>query len=435
MVRGIVAGGIAALVAAMLVACGGGRAVPDSTAPVPVTPGLAVATTAPTTSHPDPTPAAAPTATAARPQPTVTPTAAATPATEPTPATIATPAPLPTQDPSPEPTPTRTPEAEPAVPFAPLALGEPGALPAGTALYYVEHRCEGSWNTYRVVAPAGSADLVVDRPAAAVAELPGLGGAWIDGSESGRTLATLQCDHGHCLTLNGPSEDAVASLWVSTDGGETWERWGEVPPEAWVSEVAEGDVALYMWTDRGPRLWWFRSGEEVPPPQGLSRPFLVMWRGSAGGRVPVWSDHPHSTFVSSGRRLATPPGGDGATGGPEWWPAAGLPDGSLLWRQGGVRFATTSEDGEVLGAYAWTPSQNGPGKTLRFVDHVEGELFVGYLSGVGPCGYGSVTVLVDLGTRTVHPVPTVDAALAGIERSGFLGVLSLSLARPDPGEP
>ena len=390
MVRRIVAGGVAALVAAMLVACGGGRAGTDSPPPVPATPGLAVATTAPTASDPDPTSTVAPAPTATRPQPTMTPTAAATPMTRPTPATIPVPAPLPTAHPPPEPTPTQTPEAEPAVHFAPLALGEPRALPAGTALYYMEHRCESAWNTYRVVAPPGAAALVVDRPAAGIPELPGLGSVWIGASASGRTLASLECDQGYCLTIDGPSEDAVASLWVSTDGGETWERWGEVPPAAGISEVAEGDVALYIPGNQGPRLRWFRSGEEVAPPQGLSRPFLVMWRGGVDGRVPLWAGRPYPTFVTSGHRLATPPGGDGANGGSTWWPAVDLPDGSLLWTQSDVRFATTSEGGEVLGAYSWAPpkddpalSKDDPKRTLQFVDHLGGELFVGLLGGGG----------------------------------------------------
>ena len=78
-------------------------------------------------------------------------------------------------------------------------------------------------------------------------------------------------------------------------------------------------------------------------------------------------------------------------------------------------------------------SKDDPKRTLQFVDHLGGELFVGLLGGGRVCGERSVTVLVDLGTRTVHPVSGIDAALAGIDRSGFLGFFGLRFARPDPG--
>ena len=58
-----------------------------------------------------------------------------------------------------------------------------------------------------------------------------------------------------------------------------------------------------------------------------------------------------------------------------------------------------SDQGEIVGAYSW----DGP-RSLVLIGHVEGQLFAGFL-GTWTCGHGVDTVLVDLGSRSLHTSP------------------------------
>ena len=411
-----------------LAAACGGESVPPSTGQAHQSPTA--------TESPEPSPTATPTAASSV---TATPTPVPTPT--PSPAATATHSPEPTPAPAPEPTATPTPP--PATEYLPLTMGEPRALPVGTALYYQEHLCEGPWDTHRVIARADSEGLLVDRPLAFFDERPG--DALLYGqSASGRTLAVVACERGICMSIDGPDENAIAALWVSGDGGGTWGRWGEapVPYEARISAVTGSDVAfasLQTGEDQEgeplPRAWWFRSGEQLTPPEGLDSPYMAAWRVSGDGLNPVWSDrprwsdNPNTSFVdAAGGLLGKPPGGEVTASGSFWWPTVSLPGGTLLWstHRGYPpiepdRFFTINEQGVILGAYSWEDP-----KPLELIDHLGGELFVGLL-GIDACGPMRATVLVDLETRSVHEVVGLDEAFPGTR-----GLLGLFAARPAP---
>ena len=272
--------------------------------------------------------------------------------------------------------------ARPAVDYEPLTMGEPRPLPAGTAVYYLQHHCEGAWDTHRVVANPDAGTLVVDRPLAFFDTRPDRSVATVLAgvSESGRTLAARECERGVCPSMYQGSEDAMYALWVSGDAGATWERWGEMAVEVGILAVAEDDVAVFLPASgaggeaaAGGRAWWYRSGEELPFPQGAGSAEIAMWRPSEAGLTPVWVDRSEGAFLdASGERLATPPPADAAAAEAVWWPVAGLPGGSLLWSAspGSHRapeepdlFVTMDEQGEVTGAYSWEDPQR-----IRLVD-------------------------------------------------------------------
>ncbi len=404
---------------------------------------------APGPAHQSPTATESP-----EPSPTATPTAASTVTATPTPVPTPTPSPAATATHSPEPTPapapepTATPTPPPATEYLPLTMGEPRALPAGMALYYLEHHCEGAWDTHRVIAQADAAQFRVDRPLSFFDEQshPGADVVVYGVSASGQTLAALRCERGFCWTIDGPDGHAVSALWVSEDGGETWETWetwGEVPvvgASVQILAVTDDDVALFArkvssGQEELRRAWWFRSGEQLTPPEGLDSPYMAAWRVSGDGLNPVWSDrprwsdNPNTSFVdASGGLLGKPPGGEVTASGSFWWPTVSLPGGTLLWstHRGYPpiepdRFFTINEQGVILGAYSWEDP-----KPLELIDHLGGELFVGLL-GIDACGPMRATVLVDLETRSVHEVVGLDEAFPGTR-----GLLGLFAARPAP---
>lgn len=332
--------------------------------------------------------------------------------------------------------------AWPAIEYTPLTMGEPRELPAGTALYYWQHRCEGAWDTHRVVARADSDSLLTDRPQAFFDDR--LDRALINAvSASGRTLAALGCEHGVCFSINGADEDAVTSLWVSGDGGKTWDRWGEVPPDTQVSAVTEDDVALVNFGSRfdAPQIWWFRSGREVEPPEEFDLGYVAAWRQSGDGLTPVWanrlswSNNSQWAFAdNSGERLTILPPNDMATPDSVWWPTVSLADGSLLWSIGRWNlskeqdlFTHTDERGSILGAYSW----EGP-DFLWLVDHLGGQLVAGLL-GSPACGSTRATVLVDLQAQSVHPITIAgpDDALQMVQGHSPPFLLFAARAAPD----
>lgn len=306
--------------------------------------------------------------------------------------------------------------AQPPTEYRPLTLSDPLPLPPGMALYLRGYAsCHGpEWWSRAVATPAG--ELLFDNPLALLPDRSGersLGGV----SASGQTLAAVLCERGVCISLDGASEDAVEALWVSDDGGGAWERWGDAPSNhRAISVVTDDDVAFALLDDPQPRAWWFRSGEALTPPEGLLTPRIWGWRDGRDGPEPLWADIEGTALVSaSGAPLPRPQ---------NFHIVAGLPDGSIFWRStyahedtlGRDLFLRTSDQGEELGAYAW----GGP-IPLVLVDHVEEQLFVGFL-GTHACKDSVRTVLVDFSSRTVHAIPGLDDA----------EVLIVVAARPAP---
>ena len=326
---------------------------------------------------PVPTGTATPT-TVATPVATLSPTATATP----------TPTPAPTTTPSPTATTSPTPSATPSpAEYTPLTMGEPRPLPAGSTLYFREAgSCHGPvWWTRAIATGAG--ELVWDNP---FAKLPPIntdnrgldnwGPQLAHVSASGQTLVARVCERGACMAFDRVDENAVEALWGSTDAGETWERWGD-DPEGGIWDGSETDVAF---RDAEGRLKGLRSGEEWTPPEREDR---------RSPRASGWGDGWKATSRLASRVWSKV---DDRLGDDEREP------GQL------DLFLHFSDPDAVPGAYSW----GGEGsyeshRPLRLVDHLEGELFVGFL-GSQACGDVTKTVLVDFSSGTVHMVPGLE---------------------------
>ena len=395
-------------------ACGG-EPIPPAPGPAHQTPAAAAATA---TASPEPTAVATPTSPATPP-----------PTASPSPSPVATPTPSPTVTATParEPTTTPSPAAtESAIEYTPLTMGEPQVLPAGTALYYEEHYCEGVFNTHRVTA-APSGELVFDRPLAFFDDRDGRV-LLLGVSADGQTVAARHCEQaGPCGGMDRPDPRAEWAVWASGDGGRAWERWGGgipaavSPPKYFLDVlVTDQDVTVNFSGEGGRELSWFRSGEALEPPEGLDSPLAIVgWRTVEGSPEPLWSAVGATVVAASGDRLPEPPA--------RFNFVMTLPDGSMLWKaigDGGPfshRFVRMDDEGLLAGAWSLDGS-------LRVVDHLERDVFVGE-RGPGGCGPSATTVLVDLGAGTVHEVLGLHESL---HDNPDTGVLTLFAARPAP---
>ena len=293
--------------------------------------------------------------------------------------------------------------ARPVIHYAPLTLAEPRPQPADIAIYYGAHGGEGVWDVYKTV-PSGDGEAVaVARPWAFFDERPG----YVDGfgvDPRGQTLAALKCSRGTCAGLDGPSEDAQLVLWVSLDTGATWDEWGELQQYTWIVAVTGNDVALEQWVGaEAYRTFWFRSGDEVAPPQGHEVDWFEGWFPDAAGTLsPLWRLRGEATsyVTATGRTLPVP-----ATGDNRVWSPILLSDG-ILWSQlelgGPSLFVVADEAGAVRDAYAWIDLRRPLGLSTRLDDHR-------FLGELGPWGDwpGTTKVLVDFATGTVHPLSEV----------------------------
>ena len=298
------------------------EATPTSSAP-PAPPPTAAASpqleASPTTS---PTPTATSTTSPAA-SPTATATSKPSLAASPTPTATSTPRPTPSRSPpaagTPAPERTPTPTQEPVgIESTPLTLGAPRELPTGWALYYGDHHCEGVYDAFRVADTRDGDTLGVERPWAFFDEQPGYTYSF-SVSRGGQTLAVLACERGVCESgHSSPSEDALLALWVSRDDGLVWERQGEAPQGAWISAVAEDDVALQVRTsdqDERPefRAWWFHAEHEVAASSGIHPAIVIGWYEDAGELRPIWRRLAQPGYaVDSGRPLTSPLGSSGA---------------------------------------------------------------------------------------------------------------------------
>ena len=325
--------------------------------------------------------------------------------------------------------------------FSPLTLVAPRQLPAGWALYYGDHHCEGVYDAFRVVRAPDGGTVGVERPWGFFDERPGYTDSF-EVSPSGETLAVLACEQGFCESRHtSPSEDALLALWVSRDGGQTWNREGETPQRTLIWAVSDEDVALArpaydpeQWPEY--RAWWFHSGREVMIPEELGRGYVVGLYETEVGLEPIWKRDSEPVYVlASGTPLTQPLADHSGGADVEWWLTTVLPDGSLLWsliewgkgRGNSDLFAITDQAGAVRDMYSWEDAR----KPLLIIDHLHADLFVAAF-GVNICGDMRETVLVDLGTRSVHPI-TGGLGEARRQNSPFGGGLLLGV-RPAPGK-
>ena len=377
---------MAALVAALLAACGGEPSVPA----------------------PTPTPVA-----------TLTPTVAPTPSVTPVRSPVATPTPTPTPTPSPSVTPSPTP---PAIDYLPLAMGEPRALPAGLALFFGRTSCwqcgpGGFADILRVVFDAEAGAFRADRPLASFdggGPSPPLSSFAV--SRSGREMAVAVCGTGVCAWASGTSgPDARMHFWFSRDGGGSWEEVGVALPGSFILDVTAEDVLVWElneWYDRS--RWDYLDDEEwaelLAPlaPLGVtpSTPWRYRLRWLGSGEEFTTEDGsaalPYRGWKDGQPDLATPPG----PGGLEWYMRDAHPDGVVAWRgwNGDASLlAIADAQGAVQGVYGlpsggqWSMSFVAENLLVRGVDRPPVEEAFDEPP-------DTEVELLDLTTLSVHPI-------------------------------
>lgn len=319
---------MAALLAALLAACGGDG--PSGTAPTP-------------TSTPAAQPSALASATATAPPPAATQTVAPTPSPTATPTVAPTPAPTPTATPTPLAVPTPTASAVP-VEYLPLTVGEPRELPDGLALFFGRYSCWQCGGAYvdflRVVFDAEARAFRVDRPLAFFDEV-GLPESFAV-SRSGREMAVAVCGGGVCSWPPfGISEpDGAMHVWFSRDGGGSWEEAGMALPASFILAVTAEDVLVWELNEWQDRSGWnhLDDGEWADflaplAPLGVTPStswlYRLRWLGSGEEFTSekddtVWS---YLGWQDGAPDLAQPP----ALGGLRWHGVDVHPDGAVAW--------------------------------------------------------------------------------------------------------
>ena len=406
---------------------------------------VATATPAPaTTPSATPEPTLAPTLTSSP-----TPAATSTPSPTPSPTPAPTPAPSPTPSPTPTPTstPSPTPEPTPAphgIEFTPITRGEPRPLPAGIALYYWVYPCTGCdgapLDLRRIVFDEAAGGLHQDRPLASFDGVNDHEGHLYNPvrsfgmSESGQTLAVAICHVGYCEVepVGGawlPSADAELRLWVSHDGGRTWEDWGELLPQTRIAEVTDDDVLVRTYNIWQTREDWDELTDEEWE-QMLERLATLGLDEREGWRYRL-------RWVRSGETYSPLPEPMPPSVGAVNWNRTDMRlDGVVAWAagtRGGYVIALANADGSVRRAYAST-------------DDLEGRLFIVENVLVRPTGVllrgnfqreVATLEIIDLTSATLHEVeglalpPGLDPEAGGSQHEYYY----LITARPAPAGP
>ena len=297
------------------------------------------------------------------------------------------------------------------IPLQPLTLGGDTALPGGLVVYYNVGgygKGGGPGRLYRAYRDAAG-QLHVDPLGPDVANGPI---TWQALDAEHGLLALEVCVKGMCASgENVAREDSEARLFTSTDGGITWTDSGVIPDDTFVYAIAPGEIVVCTCRPGEPeRYWHFPSGETISPPVRGAYP------ANSQGVGLVWSreDGPtREVFDWPGTTLATvtAPGGAqppffvASAVGREfafrafdyWTPVPGSAQGAFR-----LVLATVDEQDRPTSAYRW---DGGDLWTTVLVSptNVLGNVSPpGSMSGVFPAA------LIDLATRTIHPIPELN---------------------------
>ena len=343
--------------------------------------------------------------------------------------------------------PSLTPEPTPAphgIEFTPITRGEPRPLPEGLALYYWVYPCTGCdgapLDLRRIVFDEAAGGLHQDRPLASFDGVNDHGGHLYNPvrsfgmSESGQTLAVAICHVGYCEVepVDGdwlPSADAELRLWVSHDGGRTWEDWGELLPQTRIAEVTDDDVLVRTYNIWQTREDWDELTDEEWE-QMLERLATLGLDEREGWRYRL-------RWVRSGEAYSPLPEPMPPSVRAVNWERADMRlDGVIAWAggtPGDYLIALANADGSVRRAYAST-------------DDLEGRLFIVGNVLVRPAGVRlrgnfqrevATLEIIDLASATIHEVeglalpPGLGPEAGGSQHEYYY----LITARPAPAGP
>jgi hypothetical protein len=160
------------------------------------------------------------------------------------------------------------------LPLQQLRVGEPVPLPDDTVLFFNPtcYGCDGGIRTYR--AYRNDDGLVVDEVSPTTSAAAGYQMARAI-EPSGRRIAVGSCEGEYCGGHAEPSPDAKGTMWLSEDGGITWENRGGLPVWSSFLGFLDGQVMVSTWdsTTQSLREWLWHSGDPIPggPVPGAER--------------------------------------------------------------------------------------------------------------------------------------------------------------------
>ena len=234
--------------------------------------------------------------------------------------------------------------ARAAIEFTPLTRGEPRPLPEGLALYYLVWPCTqcdpGPSDLRRVFFDEAVDAFREDRPLAffdGVNEQHYYPVAGFRVSESGQRLAAAICHVGRCgFAYEGafPTADAELRLWVSHDGGRSWEDWGELLPQPRVVEVPDDDVLVRTRNIWHTREDWGELSDEA------WESMLARLAALGLDELEGWEER--TRWVVSGEEYSPPPEPAAPRlGDLDWWRLRDQPATGVAW-------AATAQDNYLL---------------------------------------------------------------------------------------
>lgn len=297
--------------------------------------------------------------------------------------------------------PALTGESIDGVPVKALTVGAPVALPKDLVVFYkaATYATDGGdtrlYRAYKDAAGTLHTDLLF------TGELEKAFGYAIDTSRGAVGVAV--CTQGYCGGVGEPSADARAAAYLSTDGGVTFKKLGELPRGSFVNGIV-GEEVLVTRYGLGTTHTLFPSGKVVKPPVEPSYPVQI-----AGGIV--WQS-PEGAIYDSAGKLLSPSQTYGmnnasspivsATSGESWKTWMKQPASQ---QDPGQQYVGVFQGSTLVDAYHWE------GRDLRAVTRFADTQVLGNYY-PQQSGFGDFpAVIIDLQTGTISPISELSAAV------------------------
>jgi hypothetical protein len=212
------------------------------------------------------------------------------------------------------------------------------------------------------------------------------------------------CAQGYCGGVGEPSPDARAAAYLSTDGGVSFKKLGELPRGAFVNGIVGEEVLVTRYAESVTTHALFPSGNLVKPPADRSYPVQV-----AGGIV--WQGTNAEIYSSAGQLLSPAQSYGLSTGSLPLVNAAASQSIKTWMKQPasaqdpGQQYVGVYDGSQLVDAYHWE------GRELRAVAKLSDTLLLGNFY-PPQSGFGEFpAVLIDLASGEIRPLSDLSAAV------------------------
>ena len=297
-----------------------------------------------------------------------------------------------------------------------LTIGAPVTLPKDLVVYYRPATYATDGGDTRLYRAYTDASGVLRSDPLFTGDLEG---AFSYALDTGRgTIGVSVCVQGYCGGVAEPSPDARAVGYLSTDGGVSFVRLGELTRGAFVNGVVGGELLVTRYGDGSATHSLFPSGKTVNPPVTLASPVQV-----AGGIL--WQT-PEGAILDSAGQSLSPAQTYGMTTASR--PIVSSGESVKTWAKQptaaqslGRQYLGVFQGTKLAAAYSWQ------GNDLRAVVRLSGTQLLGNFA-PQQTGFGEFpAMLVDLGAGLIYPVPELSELLRA---EGHIGQPFIQAASP-----